>query len=93
MLDHNGWMDEQTKIAAFEKFTVIPGQPFAEAMDSLNILINQKSMLQLLDPVEVEFSSLGINGFYYPIKNVIVLTGGILQGVFFNSTTRPMYEF
>nr|CAD2180784.1 unnamed protein product [Meloidogyne enterolobii] len=116
MLDHNGWMDEQTKIAAFEKlqklkvligymdsifnetkleklyseFTVIPGQPFAEAMDSLNILMNQKSMLQLLDPVEVEFSSLGINGFYYPIKNVIVLTGGILQGVFFNSTTRPI---
>uniref|UniRef100_A0A915N8Z4 Peptidase M13 N-terminal domain-containing protein n=1 Tax=Meloidogyne javanica TaxID=6303 RepID=A0A915N8Z4_MELJA len=86
-------IERVTKIESAYRFTVIPGQPFAEAMDSLNILMNQKSMLQLLDPVEVEFSSLGINGFYYPIKNVIVLTGGILQGVFFNSTTRPMYEY
>jgi len=68
-------------------------------------LMSQKALLQLLEPVEVEFTSLTINGFYYPIKNSIgtipnigkkqnnlpisVLTGGILQGVFFNSS-RPL---
>ncbi|KAF7635412.1 hypothetical protein Mgra_00005231 [Meloidogyne graminicola] len=89
-----GYMDSifnETKLEKlYSEFSILPGQPFHEAMTLLNIFINQKAMLQLLELVEVEFSSLGINGFYYPIKNVIVLTGGILQGVFFNSSTRPI---
>lgn len=116
MLDKNEWMDEHTKVAAFEKLhrlkvlvsymdtifnetkllrhyselSIAPGQPFADILSSMAKLMSKKSLLQLLEPVEVDFTSLTINGFYYPIKNSIVLTGGILQGVFFNAS-RPLF--
>ncbi|KAL3113067.1 hypothetical protein niasHT_013532 [Heterodera trifolii] len=88
-----GYMDaifNETKLKNhFKEYDVHKGQSFPEMAFSLSKLMNHKSFLQLLEPVEVEFSSLVINGFYYPIKNSIVLTGGILQGVFFNAT-RPI---
>uniref|UniRef100_A0A914HJ26 Uncharacterized protein n=1 Tax=Globodera rostochiensis TaxID=31243 RepID=A0A914HJ26_GLORO len=84
-----GYMDaifNETKLRKhFKEYDVHKGQSFPEMAFALSKLMNRKSFLQLLEPVEVEFSSLVINGFYYPIKNSIVLTGGILQGVFFNS--------
>uniref|UniRef100_A0A914CVD2 Uncharacterized protein n=1 Tax=Acrobeloides nanus TaxID=290746 RepID=A0A914CVD2_9BILA len=46
----------------------------------------QENLLQLLEPIEIEFSGFIVNGFYYALRNSIVITAGLLQGAFFNTS-------
>ncbi|KAI1732327.1 peptidase family m13 domain-containing protein [Ditylenchus destructor] len=51
----------------------------------------KRNLYQLLEPAEIEFASFSVNGFYYAVRNAIVITAGMLQGAFYNSSrSSPM---
>ncbi|KAH7716178.1 Protein NEP-1 [Aphelenchoides avenae] len=87
---HVGYMDNifnDTKLRKdYAQLTILPNMSFSKmVMNAIGWSVKQ-NLLQLLEPVEINFDSFSVNGFYYALGNAIVVTAGMLQGAFYNES-------
>uniref|UniRef100_A0A915EE25 Uncharacterized protein n=1 Tax=Ditylenchus dipsaci TaxID=166011 RepID=A0A915EE25_9BILA len=88
--ENNTWMDPTTKMEALNKLSKLSLQ--TGYMDSIFDDDKMRKVFEQLqlhpNMMEIEFASFSVNGFYYAVRNAIVITAGMLQGAFYNSS-RP----